>query len=234
MSIVEPERSLACECGNPACPGGVPVQAPFWIQIEPITPDLEGALVYLSVRTTSWEYDGERTDLHDVLSLLWAAALRVHEVASTQLVTVLNAFSGIKTEIYARLLVLEQPGTLADAKTLRAAAEILSVESLAIHALLQDAFGIDVTAGAPREPIAWAPEPAWMAMVRRRYRLRKHYAHEVRFRRAPEWAYLGSNSRGICAVELSAHTVLASERAWPSEYRLSQARIVNSFAPAIC
>ena len=191
---------IPCECGNPDCPGGVPVRPPFNLHVEPLTPDLETSLLYLLLRTTSWEWDGERTDIHDVFSLLWAASLRVREIASVQVVTVLNEFSGIPSEICARYLVLEQPGALAKATSLRARAEVLSAESLAIHALLSDAFSLDVSAGSQEEMRSGA-EPAWMESVRRRYRLRRDKGYEVRLRKAPHWAYLGSNLRGFTAVE---------------------------------
>ncbi len=77
-----------------------------------ISDNTSDAELYLTVRTTSWEFNGERTDLHDLFSVLWAAALRTREFASVRLVTVLNGFSGIDSEIYARMLLLDQPGTM--------------------------------------------------------------------------------------------------------------------------
>jgi hypothetical protein len=70
------EQTLLCDCGDPDCPGRVPVRHPFAIGIDMISDNTSDAELYLTVRTTSWEFNGERTDLHDLFSLLWAAALR--------------------------------------------------------------------------------------------------------------------------------------------------------------
>jgi hypothetical protein len=110
---------LLCECGDPDCPGGVPIRNPFRFAVDQVSLDINDAELYLCVRTTSWEYDGERTDLHDLLSLLWAASLRVREAASVRLVTMLNDFTGIESEIYARYLTLDQSGTLPQVRSFR-------------------------------------------------------------------------------------------------------------------
>ena len=39
--------------------------------------DQQRVFVYATVRTTSWDFDGERTDLHDVLGTLFATFLRI-------------------------------------------------------------------------------------------------------------------------------------------------------------
>src|SRR4051794_22143973 len=49
----------------------------------------EQGAAYLTLRTTSWEFAGERTDLHDVLSLFIAASVAGHGVSS-RLVDELN------------------------------------------------------------------------------------------------------------------------------------------------
>ncbi len=73
---------MICECGDPECPGRVPIRNPFRFAVDRVSLDLNDAELYLTVRTTSWEYDGDRTDLRDLLSLLWAALLRVRAAAS--------------------------------------------------------------------------------------------------------------------------------------------------------
>jgi hypothetical protein len=47
--------------------------------IEPI--DDETGFVCLSFRTTSWQWNGEHTDLHDTISVLLAACLRTRPLA---------------------------------------------------------------------------------------------------------------------------------------------------------
>lgn len=175
MDVSEP-----CDCGDPDCPSGVPVRHPFGISIDMVSDDFAEAELYLTVRTTSWDFGGERTDLHDAFSLLWAAMLRAREVASGRLVTVLNGFSGIDSEIYARLIRLDQPGTLPSG--MRAQAQALSAESFDVGNLITDAFGQPSGNNAGDDIDLEAPEPQWIKNVRRRYRLAEFRDYEVRHR----------------------------------------------------
>jgi len=73
--------------------------------------DDDSAFIYLAHRTSSWELPGERTDVHDLFSVLLAVYLRLNPIAfSSVLWDVFNpAIPVPKTEIYARYLTLEQP-----------------------------------------------------------------------------------------------------------------------------
>lgn len=64
--------------------------------------------VYFTVRTTSWDFDGERTDVNDALSLFMAIFLRVFDV-SCVLWDIPNMFSRIPTELYGRYITVGQP-----------------------------------------------------------------------------------------------------------------------------
>jgi hypothetical protein len=66
------------------------------------------AFVYFAVRTTSWNFEGERTDINDALSFFAAITLRTFDVSCT-LLDIPNVFSGIPTEIYGRYLTVDQP-----------------------------------------------------------------------------------------------------------------------------
>src|SRR5258708_2029962 len=60
---------------------------------------------YYFQRTSSWEYAGERTDLHDVIPLLFAAFLRRFNLCSSELIDICNPATGSDVEIYARYIV---------------------------------------------------------------------------------------------------------------------------------
>jgi hypothetical protein len=96
--------------------------------------DDETGFVYLSCRTTSWELPGERTDMHDIFSVLLAAYLRTRrENYSATLWDVSNPAVPVpETELYARYLTLTQPwksmirtdpGSLVDFETLWSSVE---------------------------------------------------------------------------------------------------------------
>jgi hypothetical protein len=64
--------------------------------------------LYFGIRTTSWDFEGERTDLHDALSLFPAVTLRGLDV-SCALWDIPNMFTGISTELYGRYITVDQP-----------------------------------------------------------------------------------------------------------------------------
>lgn len=68
------------------------------------------ALVYLYVRTTSWDLDGERSDANDFISTMLAAFLRVEAGVSASLWDVPHpAIPAAEVEIYARYVIADQP-----------------------------------------------------------------------------------------------------------------------------
>lgn len=77
------------------------------VQSEPDTPDCVSA--WLTVRTTSWHFEGERSDLHDTISTLVALAVRLEGQVSTAIFVIQNVFTGIPTEIYAHAISVMRP-----------------------------------------------------------------------------------------------------------------------------
>ena len=213
--MISKSQTLLCPCGHPDCPGTVPVYWPFGVCMDLLSFEPLEAELYLTVRTTSWDYDGERTDLHDLFSLLWAALLRVRGAASPRLITVLNEFSGIESEIYSRFLFLEQEAPH-NSTSLRAQAERLSAESRAIFDLLSEAFGgaVDREPSPPQGSVTWSPEPDWIQAVRRQLRLAEHQDYEVRIRPFPAWTYFGSNKRGVTVAQIGAKAASVLHRAF--------------------
>lgn len=70
-----------------------------------------GVFVYLYFRTTSWDWDGERTDLNDVLSVLPAILLRIGPpYASCLLYDIEHPVGAMpESEVYARYIAFGQP-----------------------------------------------------------------------------------------------------------------------------
>lgn len=64
--------------------------------------------VYFFIRTTSFDFDGERTDLHDCFSALLAGIFRTSSSMSCSLWDVRHPVSGIATELYARYITIGQ------------------------------------------------------------------------------------------------------------------------------
>jgi hypothetical protein len=68
------------------------------------------AFVYLYVRTTSWDLDGERTDANDFISTMLAVFLRLEAGVSASLWDIPHpAVPAAEVEIYARYVIADQP-----------------------------------------------------------------------------------------------------------------------------
>lgn len=198
-----PNDEEICACGHPDCPGNVSYPHPFKINATYEEPDASDLTGYFSVRTTSWEWDSERTDLHDVLSLLWGVSLRLRDAASVHLLAEPNPAAGIDSEIYARVLVPRQEGTLASLRG-RSYLRALSAEAHAVDKLVKDVFG--VSASEPKNTrvrgATYRNPPNWVEAVRQRLRLPEVGGWEFNHRFAFGWRAFTSLKRGISIVDL--------------------------------
>lgn len=192
-----------CECGDPLCPGNVSFPWPFKVNASYVGPNANDLSGYFSLRTTSWEWDGERTDLHDLLSILWALSLRARDVASVHLIAELNPATGIDSEIYARILLPRQEGTIANLVG-RPYLKALSVEAYAANELITEMFG--VPASGPSEirdsGADYQNPPGWVAAARQRLRLPSSSGWEFNHRKALDTKVFTSLKRGITIAEL--------------------------------
>ena len=59
---------------------------------------------YYSQRTTSWVYNGERTDLHDVIPIIFALFIKRINICSLYFTDVYNPATGADNEIYSKYL----------------------------------------------------------------------------------------------------------------------------------
>lgn len=81
-------------------------QTDFYLRLEK---SISGPIVaFFVIRTSSWMYDGERTDLHDIESLLFSFICLGYGKSSS-LWDVANVFTGIDDELYARYVSIVQP-----------------------------------------------------------------------------------------------------------------------------
>lgn len=99
--------------------------SPATLFLQQITDEVVYAAIYL--RTTSWEWDGERSDLHDAFSTIIAAYFAVNEVASCGLHDVPHPAGAPDGEVYARFITFDQPrgGYFNVAKSTRELEEII-------------------------------------------------------------------------------------------------------------
>ena len=153
------------------------------------------------VRTSSWHYDGERTDLHDIWSLCWAAFLRAAGIASPWLVDE-QGFAN-SSELYARLLII-QPASWEfndDAAFKRARSSLSAWTAFAYHMLdgVFDWARTERRRGGSLSEDGLTPAGSWAEPVLKTLRHPKHY--NLSNRTAPTWTYLSVLPRGVSIVQ---------------------------------
>ena len=77
------------------------------IHIESIADDV--SVVYLIVKLFSFDFSGDRTDLTDILSMLFAAFLRINNFFSVSLIDIDHPVLEETSCVYAKLLTINQP-----------------------------------------------------------------------------------------------------------------------------
>lgn len=163
------------------------------------------------VRTSSWHYPGDRTDLHDVWSLCWAAFLRAVGIASPWLIDD-EGWCG-PSELSGRILVI-QPGSWDikdDAAFDRARASLNAWTAFAYH-MLDGVFdwaragprGVGIVPYDPARPAA-----AWIEPALRTLRHPKDYTTSKRI--GPRWIYFSALPRGVSILRLSKSRIAALE-----------------------
>lgn len=157
----------------------------------------QGQVVFGRVRTNSSLLDGcgGRTDVHDVLSLLWAAILRANGVVSSRLIDEAG-FADIPGEIYARWLAFDQVG---ESKSQRSLKDRISAHtSLAFHALDNVVDWSEI--GYPQSTWSNGAESLFNSLnVDGKFADFEDFAGN---RAVPDWSYAKSLTHGISVAML--------------------------------
>ena len=177
--------------------------------------------------TSGSQFSGDRTDVHDVLSLIWGGVLRAFGIASVRLLDESHGF--VPGELGARYLVIEQspPPWNVTGSSIDAARKALNAWSAFSFHLLDDVFhweqgrrrqGTRRTRPDFETDLSWKP-PAWSDRIREA--LKNPQDLIVNRRTFPRWTYCSSQKCGVTVVRLPAK-------------RLSKLRsILRPFSPQI-
>ena len=156
--------------------------------------------VYGIVRTTLWGFAGERTDLHDVLSALFAVLLRTVGNASVRLIDRFNPGYYRTGELYARNLIVAQlPSSLGPLDDAEAIWSWFQYQTHMIAHELSSALDID---GAQNAPTPVYEEPVWASKCRTVLKTRSPEVIST-IRGEPTWQYLRFARFGISVTEFS-------------------------------
>jgi Restriction endonuclease len=162
------------------------------------------AELFMSVRSTSLAFAGERTDLHDLLSALWAAVLRAKEITSVRLHDVLNPMTAAPEEIYARILEISQPtGGIFAPEEVHARGMALQKEGQATGEWLAQIFDLDGDPTKEEDP-HWKERPAWMNAVCALVGVRRNSkGYWFQRRSLAQWTYFYFWKKGISGAQIT-------------------------------
>jgi len=157
------------------------------------------------VRTFMGTYPGERTDLHDCISQLFAAHLRLRSPEVS--VTIWNdPYSPVQIEgeVYARWLVVEQPfrATLPmEGESLQAIFHLMSaMHSHHVMLMNSNAVALD-DAGIPFMAYDWKPSIPWAQQIGKVVGdTSRSRGIQFNRRKTPTWSYYRSSRKGTSLI----------------------------------
>lgn len=164
--------------------------------------DEDEQFLWGTVRTTGAQFDGDRTDIHDVLSLIWGAVMRAFGIGSAWLVD--EPHIVVPGEIGARHLLFQQCPWKITGSSFETARKSLNAWSAFAFHMLDDVFQWDRGRYAARPDLATTvrqtEHPIWADEVIRYLR----HPTDVTFnsRTFPLWIYFSSQDRGVTVVRL--------------------------------
>ncbi len=175
---------------------------PFRMLDLPAGQDCEKRLLLWGVVTTSGaQFDGDRTDVHDVLSLIWGGVLRAFGLGSVRLIDEPHGF--VPGEIGARYVIFEQcPWNISD-DTFEAARKSMNAWTAFAFHLLSDVFQWDQGRLQNRPDLTVVhktEEPVWVVPVTRYLRNPKDVT--ISKRTFPVWMYFASHDRGVTIIRM--------------------------------
>lgn len=153
------------------------------------------------VRTSGAQFDGDRTDIHDVFSLIWGAVLRAFGLGSVLLIDEAHGF--VPGEIGARHLIINQcPWKISEGRFEEAQQSMNAWTSFAYH-LLDDVFQWNRAGVTSRPDLAtthFEEKPIWIDQVNKYLR----YPKEPSFNKRawPLWIYFAAHNSGVTIVRM--------------------------------
>ena len=202
---------LPCDCGDPDCRGyrlsdlgvhpfAVPFQRSRYTGDSKATLEPDTSLPHAFVKTSSWQFDGERTDLNDLLAVLWGVYLRAAGIANIALLS--ERGFAIPTEVDSRALIpvdWGQPYASWDTSEQKL---LLAKSSIHVRNFIWTAFSDENKENMLRERGAF-DEPAWLQSVTTLLQLGDRSTFELQTRQEPQWTCLTEIEKGLTVAEIS-------------------------------
>lgn len=178
--------------------------SPIGLRTEVLETEPDSQNLWGYIRTTSWDFDGERSDLHDLISSIVAITLR-HSCISTSLPTLIHPLGELSgynmaTDIYAKYITFERHKLFSFDTT----NENLNIIRKILLSTRYSAFLMDYVLSytAPHVPV-------WRNYQQRAEQIAKYIdkeydenLHNYMARDKPFWGWFRSSLSGISVFEL--------------------------------
>lgn len=175
---------------------------PFRLMEEAFqSPESHERYLWGVVSTNGAQFDGDRTDIHDVFSLVWAAVLRAFGLSSPWLIDEPHGF--VPGELGARHLVLQQCPWSISEDDIKIARDSMNAWSAFAFHMLDDVFKWGRIANSARPDVATTREssqPAWSDALSKYLRNPKDF--RILRRNYPLWLYVASHTRGATIIKM--------------------------------
>ena len=175
---------------------------PFRLMEKPIHfSTVEQEFLWGVVSTTGDQFPGDRTDIHDVFSLIWGAVLRAFGLSSVWLIDESHGF--VPGEIGARHLLFQQcPWNISQDAFETARKSMNAWSAFAFH-LLDDVFKWERCwrlAHTDSATVHQTEPPTWANQAIKYLRFPEDIA--IRKRTFPLWLYFASQKRGVTIIRM--------------------------------
>lgn len=206
------EVRISCECGDPDCPGYLLSDLgahPFFVPFdksrfrEKTKPEQRTSLSPVPfgiASTSSWEFDGERTDLNDLFAVFWGLYLRCAGISNVALLS--ERGFALETEIGSRAVIPVDWGRAYETWDAEEQKLLLAKTSVHMHKFIHSLF-YEVTNNTKLTQRKPFETPPWLSSVKALFSLGSCDTFELQTRQLPQWTCLTAIDQGLTVAELS-------------------------------
>ena len=206
---------ISCGCGDPECLGyrlddlG---RHPFFVPFDrhkfdgtvvEAEQEKKASLPFGIMATSSWEFDGERTDLNDLIAALWGAYLRSAGIANVALLS--ERGFAIASEVSSRAVIPVDWGS----EYINWADEeqklLLAKTSIHMQRFMHEAF-YAVASGERLKKRDTFDEPPWLSRIQEIFGIGERSSYELQTRQTPQWTCLTVIDKGLTVAEISSQS----------------------------
>jgi len=170
----------------------------MWLDIE-FAREAQSAVLTGMVRTLG--LPGDRSDYHDLISLVWAACLRAADLASVRLIDIPHPFC--EGELYGRYVVFDSQPAASYVTLLAPDYERLRLIMLVSACAARIFSALFVALGGDHESEEWdvGAGESWAKEVAQRLRFRLDHRFTLYNKRhRPGWSYFRRSDQGVVAL----------------------------------